>query len=797
MNEKTFKVLEYEKIIKMLSDQAASEMTKQELLKLRPSTDIREIRDLQAETGEALTVIVHKGALPLGSFYDIAGSLNLARKGGCLSMKQLLEILYNVRVTREVVNYLKSDLPKLPIIDGITEVLVLQKYLEENIDRCILSEDEMADNASSELKSIRRKKVQQGEAITARLNNIINSSANRTYLQDAIVTMRDGRYCIPVKQEHRAQFPGMIHDRSQTGATLFIEPQAIVNLNNELRELELAEKAEIQRILEDLTVSVAEHFHELLNNQQLLCKLDYMFAKGKLSAAMHAEQPQLSEDSGLVLKEARHPLLDSKKAVPITVTLGRISDAEEYHTLVITGPNTGGKTVTLKTVGLLAMMFQSGLHIPASGMSRMPVYERIYADIGDEQSIEQNLSTFSSHMKNIVEIVKEADPSTLVLVDELGAGTDPTEGAALAISVLEHVRRRGAFTVATTHYNELKKYAISTQDVENACMEFDVETLSPTYRLLVGVPGRSNAFEISRKLGLDGEVIDDARALLESGDIEFEEVITSLEADRRAAEAEREDAAALGAEIRRQKEEIDKLKAKIEGEKDKILAQAREEARSIIKDAQETSKEVQQELKELAKMDSLGERTRRYDENKRRLNQAEKKYREKIVVSEEFESAKPEDIKIGSQVKVMSIGQNGEVISLPDASESVQVQVGVMKMTVKVSDLMLLNVKRKKVKEEFRGTKYGTMYRTKSQQISLSINIVGKNLDDAMMEVDKYLDDAMIANLESVTIIHGRGEGILRNGVQNLCKKHKAVASYRKGKYNEGGDGVTIVTLKK
>jgi DNA mismatch repair protein MutS2 len=712
-------------------------------------------------------------------------------------MKQLLEVLYNVRVTREVKNFLNSDLPELPIIDSIRDVLEPQKYIEENIDRCILSEDEMADNASPELKSIRRKKVQQGEAITARLNNIINSSSNRTYLQDAIVTMRDGRYCIPVKQEHRAHFPGMIHDRSQTGATLFIEPQAIVNLNNELRELELAEKAEMQRVLEELTASVAQHYHELTNNQGLLLKLDYMFAKGKLSSAMHAEQPQIAEDSGLLLKEARHPLLDEKKAVPITVTLGKVSDEKEYHTLVITGPNTGGKTVTLKTVGLLAMMAQSGLHIPASGMSRIPVYEKIYADIGDEQSIEQNLSTFSSHMKNIVEIVKDANPDTLVLVDELGAGTDPTEGAALAISVLEHVRRSGAFTIATTHYNELKKYAISTPDVENACMEFNVETLSPTYKLLVGVPGRSNAFEISRKLGLDGEVIDDARALLESGDIEFEEVITSLEADRRAAEAEREDAAAMGAEIKRQKEEIDKLKARLERDKEKILSEAREEARSIVKDAQETAKEVQQELKELAKMDSLGERTRRYDENKRRLNQAEKKYREKIVVSEEFESARPEDIKIGSQVKVMTIGQNGEVISLPDSSENVQVQIGLMKVTAKVSDLKLLNVKRKKVKEEFRGTKYGTMYRTKSQQVSLSINIVGKNLDDAIMEVDKYLDDAMIANLENVTIIHGRGEGILRAGVQKLCKSHKAVASFRKGKYNEGGDGVTVVTLKR
>ncbi len=796
MNKKTFKVLEYQKIIDMLVNQAAAEMTKAQLEKLKPSVDVREIRELQAETTEAVSVIMHKGAVPLGAFYDISDSLHLAKKGGSLSMRQLLQILYNVRVTREATVFLKSDLPPLPIINSIAEVMVLQKYLEENIDRCILSEDEMSDNASSELKSIRRKKIQQGEAITARLNNIINSSANRTYLQDAIVTMRNGRYCIPVKAEHRAHFPGMVHDKSQTGATLFVEPQAIVNLNNELRELELAEKQEIDRILLELSSSVAEHFHELINNQELLVKLDIIFAKGKLSCEMNGESPKFSSNGELVLKEARHPLLERKKAVPISVTLGKLGEKDEYHTLVITGPNTGGKTVTLKTVGLLSMMFQTGLHIPASSESFMPVYSKIFADIGDEQSIEQNLSTFSSHMTNIVQIVRDSTEDTLVLVDELGAGTDPTEGAALAISILENIRRSGACTIATTHYNELKKYAIATADVENACMEFSVETLSPTYRLLIGVPGKSNAFEISEKLGLDSEIIKSARTLLESGDIEFEEVITALEHDRRAALEERDEAISLKLAMKAQKEEIDRLQQKLNAEKEKILSEARAEARSIVKDARETSKEVQKELKELAKMDSLGERTRRYDENKRRLNQAEKKYREKIVVSEDFKAAKPEDITVGAKVKVMTIGQNGEVLSLPDSSGKVQVQVGLMKTSVKITDLMLLNVTRKKVKEEFRGSKYGTLYRMKTQNISLSINIVGRNLDDAMMDVDKYIDDAYIANLESVTIIHGRGEGILRNGVSDLCKTHKHVKSYRKGKYNEGGDGVTIVTLK-
>ncbi len=804
MNSKTYKILEYDKIIGKLAGLAASPKTAEKLSKLEPSVDVHKIIEMQAETTEAVSVIVHKGALPLGSFYDIEDELHLARKGGTLTMKQLLQILYNARITREVVNFLKSDLPPLPIINGIAEVLTVQKYLEENIDRCILSEDEMADNASPELKNIRRKMAQQGEAITSKLNAIVNSSATAPYLQDAIVTMRDGRYCIPVKQEHRAHFPGMVHDRSATGATLFIEPQSVVNLNNELRELELQEKAEIERILSELSASVAEHFHELMNNQELLEKLDFIFAKGKLSTDMSGEEAQLSKDGGLLLKAARHPLLDRKKAVPITVSLGKVSDDKCYHTLVITGPNTGGKTVTLKTVGLLAMMFQAGLHIPASSMSKMPVYDQIFADIGDEQSIEQSLSTFSSHMTNIVDIVRKAGDATLVLADELGAGTDPTEGAALAISVLEHVRQSGAYTIATTHYNELKKYAISTPDVENASMEFDVATLSPTYRLLIGAPGRSNAFEISEKLGLDRDIIDNARTLLESGDIEFEDVISALESSRKEAETEKEEARSLRTSAAAEKEAVTRQKQQLEAQKEKILAEARAEAREIIKDAQETSKEVQKELKELAKMDSLGERTRRYDENKRRLNQAEKKYREKIKVSEDYRAASPEDIKVGSRVKVMTIGQNGEALSLPDSSGNVLVLVGNMKVNVKVSDLMLIDVTRKKVKEEFRGSKYGskssgfgTMYRTKSQNISLSINIVGKNKDDAIMDVDKYLDDAFMAHLETVTIIHGRGEGILRNAVADLCKRHKHVDSYRTGKYNEGGNGVTVVTLKK
>ena len=540
MNKKAYKVLEYNKILDLLGEEAASVITKKVISELKPSVEVNLIREMLAETTEAVSVIMRKGALPLGNFYDIKNMIHLADKGGTLTMKQLLEVFYNLRVARNVANFLKSDLPDLPIIKGLSEVLSIQKKLEENIDRCILSEDEMADSASSELKSIRRNIVRQNEAIRAKMSQILNSSENRTMLQDAIVTMRQGRYVIPVKQEHKSKFSGIVHDQSATGATLFIEPQAIVNLNNELRELELAEKVEIQRILAELSAEVAQVNLELLNNQDILLKLDYIFAKGKLSVKMKATEPQINTKGNLRIKDGRHPLIAKDMVVPISIAIGK-----GYDTLVITGPNTGGKTVTLKTVGLFVMMTQSGLHIPAGDMTEMPIFHKVFADIGDEQSIEQSLSTFSSHMINIVDIVENSNNNTLVLLDELGAGTDPTEGAALAISILQYLYRKGAKTIATTHYTELKKYAISTHGVENASMEFDVETLSPTYKLSIGVPGRSNAFEISKKLGLNNNIIENARGLLERGDIEFEDVISSIEKDKKAAEEERDEAISL------------------------------------------------------------------------------------------------------------------------------------------------------------------------------------------------------------------------------------------------------------
>ncbi|MCI8347813.1 MAG: endonuclease MutS2 [Firmicutes bacterium] len=789
MESKTFNTLEYNKIIELLSEQASCDMAKKILRSIKPMTCAAEICDAISETTEAQTVIIKKGMVPLGQIYDISGSLSFARKGGSLNMKQLLQVLYNLKVASNVITFLKSDLPELPIIDSIREVLVTFPRLAENIDRCILSEDEMADNASSELKNIRRSITRQNDAIKNRINNILNSADNRTYLQDSIVTIRDGRYVIPVKAEHRGRFQGIIHDQSSTGATLFIEPQVIVNMNNELRELELAEKVEVERILLELSSAVAEHFHEIMNNQKLLIDLDVIFAKGKLSMLMGGEAPEIAEDGLLNLKSARHPLIDKKKVIPIDVKLG-----DDYKTLVVTGPNTGGKTVTLKTVGLLVLMAQSGLHIPAAMTSRIPVFERVFADIGDEQSIEQSLSTFSSHMKNIVYILGEVNNSSLVLLDELGAGTDPTEGAALAISILENLKNWGACTIATTHYNELKKYALSTDGVENGSMEFNINTLSPTYRLMTGIPGKSNAFEISRKLGLSEELINRASELLERKDIEFEDVIQSIEKDKKRAEEERDEAIMLNISMKKQKEELEKQAARIKEQERDIIQKAKEEARSILKEAKDTAGDVSKELRRLSKIDSLGERNRRFDETKKRLKEAEDKFAERMVRRVNQSPVNVDKLKVGDKVRVLTLDQAGEILSLPDSKGDLVVKIGIMKVNINVDDLMFLeNDTKKEDKEKGR---YGSLYKSKAQSISVSVNVQGENLDDAVMDVDKYLDDAFMAGLKEVTVIHGRGEGILKEGLRKLFRRHKHVASYRKGGYNEGGDGVTIVTLK-
>lgn len=791
MNEKAIKVLEYNKIIELLRMQASSEMTKKIISELMPFTDPREIMTALDETNEAARLITYKGALPLGNFYDIKGYVGFAQKGGSLSIRQLLQVLHNMKVTADVISYLRGDVPELPILQSLVELLVVFKELADEIDRSIENEDTLSDNASPELKSIRRGIARQNDAIKNRINQIINKSDNQMMLQDAIVTVRDGRYVIPVKQEYRGRFPGIIHDQSSSGATLFIEPQVIVNLNNELRELEIAEKVEIERILAELSSRIGEHAKILSNNLDILVQLDLIMAKGKLSHIHKGECPTVNSDGLLVLKNARHPLIDEEKAVPINVAIG-----ERYSSLIVTGPNTGGKTVTLKTAGLLSMMAQTGLHIPASAGSTIPVYENIFADIGDEQSIEQSLSTFSSHMKNIVDIVDNAGINTLILLDELGAGTDPTEGAALAISILETLRKRGAHIFATTHYTELKKYAISTDGVENASMEFDVETLSPTYKLTIGIPGKSNAFEISKKLGLPGEIIDQSRSLLEGGDIQFESVLEAIEADKKRAEAERDEAIMLNIEMKKQKEELEKREKRLKEKQEKTLNNAKEEARAIIAEAKALSKSVQEELKELSKLESLGERTKRLENSKRKIKDAAGRYKEIIQREENDNPVSIDDVKIGDRVKVMTLNQNGEVIGLPDSKGDITVQVGIMKMKCKAKDLKIIIDGTQKKKKPKTKSNYGSLYKSKTSNISTSVNVQGQNLEDALAIVEKYIDDAFMSNLEEITIIHGRGEGILKKGIGEMLRRNKQVKTYRKGGYSEGGEGVTVVKLK-
>ena len=793
MNDKVLSVLEYGKIKNMLIAEAGSELTRKMISQLKPFTEEYIISEEIRSTTEGVDLIMHMGSLPTGGLYDTDDIVRRAVKGGTLTGRQLLMVQYNLNVASAVAGFMNGkDVPHVPAIESLTELIVPIKGLETEIERCILSEDEISDNASTDLRNIRRQIRNQNTAIRNRLSRMVASAGNQTYLQDAIVTIRDGRYVIPVKQEHRGRFPGLIHDQSKGGATVFIEPQAVVDMNNELKELSMAEEREIQKILSELSDRVAEHRYEIDNNLKTLVKLDFIMAKSKLSLKMDGREPKINPDGKLYIRKGRHPLLDSKKAVPLNILLGG-----DFRTLIITGPNTGGKTVALKTCGLLVMMAQSGLHIPASELSTIPIFKEIYADIGDEQSIEQSLSTFSSHMKNIVEIVGNAGKDSLVLVDELGAGTDPTEGAALAISILEDLYRKGACTMATTHYNELKKYALSSEGVENGSMEFDVETLSPTYRLIIGTPGKSNAFEISRKLGMDMDIINRASELIEGRDIEFENVISAIEDDRKKAEVARDNAERISLEMERRKEELEAEVDRLQKNKEKILRQAREEAREILRDARDVSKEVQKELKDLANQESLGKRNRDFQKTRKKLKETEDRYAEKVIKRYNKNPAKASELKQGSRVKVLTLDQNGEVISKPDDKGDLMVQVGIMKVKANLKDLVLIEEGKKNNKEKKKKATYAKVYRRKSANVKPEVNVQGKNLDDALIEVEKYLDDVFMGGLDKVTIIHGRGEGILKQGIRDMLKRNRQVDSFKAGKYNEGGEGVTVVKLKK
>ena len=794
MNQKALETLEYKKIIAQLKREMGSAASAKLADELTPLTSEKIIKEELRSTTEAVDLIVRKGPLPTGGLYDIREALLLAKKGGSLTMRQLLEVQNVLGISSEVVAFMHDDaLPALKYIGEMVDLIVEFTALEKEISRCILTEDEMADNASPKLKDIRRSIHQQNQAIKNKLSRIITSSSNKTYLQDAIVTMRDGRYVIPVKQEYRSFFPGMVHDQSKGGATLFIEPQGVVELNNKLRELEVEEQLEIARILAELSSRVAEHYREIRSNLELLTKLDFIMAKGKLSCKMHASEPKIDIDGELRLISARHPLIEYKKAVPVDIRIGG-----DYRTLIITGPNTGGKTVSLKTAGLLVMMAQSGLHIPASHASTLPIFGEVFADIGDEQSIEQSLSTFSSHMKNIVSIIDKASYDSLVLVDELGAGTDPTEGAALAIAILERFYDSGALTMATTHYNELKKYALATSGVENAAMEFDIETLTPTYRLLIGVPGKSNAFEISKKLGLSESIIERASEHIKHGDMEFENVISSIEDDKRKAAADRLDAESMRAEIEERLKKLEEKEKAVSEKRADIIAEAKREARELLRETKSAVKDVQKDLRRLQKSGAhTNLNTGALEKSRRKINEAEDLVSEKVVKQVNSEPVSADTLKIGDRVKLLTIGQNGTILSLPDEKGNLMINIGALKVKARLQDLMLINEGKDRKPQAKSSSKYGSLLRSKSSSVSASINVMGKNLEDALADVEKYLDDVYMAGLDMVSIIHGRGGGILKDGIRQMLKRKKYVDSYGAASYNDGGEGVTIVRMKK
>ena len=799
MNSKILTLLEFNKILDLLRDQAGSGLAKERIVQLEPMTNMRMAKDALTETTEAVSVIVHKGSIPVGEIGDISSIVSMARRGRCLSMRELLQVRASIASSRQVKAFLREDMPEgLKIIPEIAGLLDPAVRLEHDIYDAIISEDEMSDNASPVLKSIRRDMRNKNDLIKSRLQKMVSSSSAKSHLQDAIVTMRNGRYVIPVKREYISLFPGMVHDQSSTGATLFVEPQAVVTLNNELRQLELDEQAEITRILELFSSRVGEHYQSLQNDQRLMAELDFINAKGRLSVMMDGAEPQLNDENIIDIKTGRHPLIPADKVVPTNIELGR-----DWTTLLITGPNTGGKTVTLKTIGLLCLMAQSGLHVPADERTSLPVLKEIFADIGDEQSIEQSLSTFSSHMKNIIEIFRNAGEGSLVLLDELGAGTDPLEGAALGIAELERLKEAGALVAATTHYTELKKYALSTPGVENASMEFNVETLSPTYRLRVGLPGKSNAFEISEKLGLDKSIIERAAELMGEEQLEFEEAVSRVEADQAAAEARLAEAGREREAAQEAMSEAEKELAKARAEAAKIVEDARKRAGVMLRDAQGTIDEIASELRDIQHKKknagfNEGHIAGGAAEGRRKLRQAESALKPadapKVETIQTGKMPDPEDLKIGMRVKYIKLDQTGDVESLPDSRGNFKIRLGSIHMTVNVKDVVIAESEPQGNKEK-KKAKYGNMSFGKAKTVSTEINLIGMNLDDATDRMNKYIDDAFLAGLKTVNIIHGRGSGILRKGLRAELRRNKHVESYKSAPYDQGGEGNTIVTL--
>ena len=794
MNPKALKTLEYNKIIDKLTEFAGSALAKEMCRNLQPSTDLYEIQALQKETSDALSRIYQKGAVSFRGVRDIRGSIKRLEIGAIIGISELLSICSLLDVCSKVKAYSRND--RDPDFEDSLEAMfqALQPLtpVSSEIRRCIASEEELNDDASPALFKIRRSMRQINDKVHAQLQTMVNGSA-RTYLQDAVVTMRNGRYCIPVKAEHRGQIPGMIHDQSSTGSTLFVEPMAVIKLNNDLRELELKEEKEIEMILATLSARCGEETEALRDDLDLLTKLDFIFARAQLSRSMNGTQPDFNEEGRILIKKGRHPLLDKKKVVPIDIQLGK-----DFELLIITGPNTGGKTVSLKTVGLFTLMGQAGLHIPAFDHSELSVFHEVFADIGDEQSIEQSLSTFSAHMTNTVSILKEADDRSLVLFDELGAGTDPTEGAALAIAILSNLHRRGSRVMATTHYSELKVFALSTPGVENGCCEFDVETLRPTYRLLIGVPGKSNAFAISQKLGLSQDIIEEAKTHLTKQDEDFEDLLADLEQKRVTIEQERDQINSYKEEIRELKQRLESKQEKLDLSRDKILREANEQARNILQEAKDYADTTIRNFQKYGKAAGVSAKDMEKERGKLRekMSTVDKKLSAKNAAPKNSQKQlTPQDLHIGDSIKVLSLNLKGTVSTLPDAKGNLFVQMGILRSQVNIRDLEKLD-DTVITGGNFSKTGSGKIKMSKSASVSTEINLLGKTVDEAIMELDKYLDDAYIAHLPSVRIVHGKGTGALRKGVHNYLRRQKHVKSYRLGEFGEGDAGVTIVEFK-
>ena len=793
MNTKTLRKLEYDKIIQLLADHAASESGKERCLSLLPQTDLSVIEQMQEETAAAFTRIVKKGMPSFGGCVPVEASLKRLDLGASLSAAELLAIGRLLECAGQAKAYGRHDtVDEVPdCLDSYFQRLEPVSRTVSEIRRCILEEDVIADDASSNLLKIRRSIQDSGSRIHSTLNSMVNGSM-RNYLQDAIVTMRGDRYCLPVKAEYRSQVKGMIHDQSSTGSTLFIEPMAVVKLNNDLMELHAKEQEEIQVILANLSTMAAEHSDEIRVDYEMLTNLDFIFARGSFAVDLNGSRPVFNQEGRIHIREGRHPLLDKARVVPTTIRLG-----DEFDLLIVTGPgpNTGGKTVSLKTTGLFTLMGQAGLHIPALDRSELSVFTEVYADIGDEQSIEQSLSTFSSHMTNIVSFLEQVDERSLVLFDELGAGTDPTEGAALAIAILSSLHRRGIRTMATTHYSELKVFALTTEGVENACCEFDVETLRPTYHLLIGIPGKSNAFAISKKLGLPDEIIEEARTHLSDQEESFEELLSDLEHSRRTIEKEQ-------AEIQAYKEELEMLRRrtkekqeKLDAQRDRILREANEKAGRILQSAKDYADETMRNFRKFGK-ENISASEMEKEREKLRQKMAKTSSSVSLEKAKPKKTYKPSDFKLGTAVKVLSMNLTGTVHTLPDARGNVEVQMGILRSKVPITDLDIIDEPVSYASKQTRRTSSGKMKMGKSLSVSPEINLIGRTTDEAVALLDKYLDDAYLAHISPVRVVHGKGTGALRNAVHQYLKRQKHVKSYRLGAFGEGDAGVTIVEFK-